>query len=70
MTYHSLSDSGMTPEERRQEANVIIAIFNDCDALGRLSRNEYEFVEKMAKGFPVSTSQLFWLRDLKSKYCE
>lgn len=71
MAYHSLSDSGMTDEERRQEAWVIINIMREePGCFGKLTRNEMEFVEKMARGFGVSTSQLFYLRDLKTNYCE
>jgi hypothetical protein len=70
MTFHSLSDSGMSGEDMRQEAWRIIEIFKDCKALGRLSRDERNFMDKMAQGFPVTTGQLFYMRELKTKYVE
>lgn len=67
MSYHDLSDSGMTPEERRAEATRIVNMISDRSE--EMKSHERQFVEKMADDSEwVSTKQLFWLRDLKEKY--
>jgi len=71
MAFHSLNDdSGGTADDRRAEAWRILEIFKDCNVLGQLSKKERDFVDKIAQGFSVSVSQLFWLRELKTKTCE
>ena len=70
MSYHSLSDSGMSADEMRQEADRILDVFRDTGVIRELEGKDRVFVDKMAQGFPVTTGQLFFLRDLKTKYCE
>lgn len=68
MSYHELSSSGMTPEARREEADRIVKIITDSDGYNNeLSSKERNFVDEMDCGGPVSTKQLFWLRDIKDK---
>ena len=69
MGYHSLStDSGGTPEDRRNEADRVLDLFREEHVLGKLSAKEKEFVDKLARGYPVSVPQLFYLRDIKDRY--
>ena len=71
MSYSSLNtDLGMTDEVRRNEATRILVMFQDFDALGKLSKKEHDFVDRMAQGFPVSANQLLYLRDLKTRCIE
>ena len=69
MGYHDLSDSGMTAQERRNEATRILRILDDQCSFEDFRPHEQEFMDKMDQpDVPVSTKQLFWLRDLKEKY--
>lgn len=68
MSYHELSDSGMTAEQRSAERWRIITIMQDNDLIGELTAEHKPFVEKMARGGPVSDKQLFFLRDIKDRY--
>jgi hypothetical protein len=67
MSYHDLSESTLTPQERRREASVIVArVQSSMDEMTPMERN---FVEQMNCEFaPVSTKQIFWLRDISDKY--
>lgn len=70
MGYHDLSDSGMTPEARREEADRLVKIITESGRsvwVYSLSAKEQNFVDEMDMGGPVSTKQLFWLRDIKDK---
>jgi len=67
MSYNDLSESTLTPQERRQEASRIVDRIQDC--LNQMTPGERRFVESMGCDFaPVSVKQLFWLRDLSEKY--
>jgi len=67
MGYHDLSDSGMDGTARRKEASRIVDIIQDFTE--QMTPSERKFVEQMGDDFaPVSTKQLFWLRDIKDKY--
>ncbi len=67
MSYHDLSDSGMTASERRSEASKIFDMI--CDYSEKMTPAERKFVDQMGDDFaPVSHKQIFWLRDLKDKY--
>lgn len=68
MSYHDLSESTLTDSERFEEKNRIVRIIrNDPDFIHKLNQNEVQFVNKIAHASFVTTSQLFWLRDLKDK---
>ena len=70
MTYHPLSnDTGGTPEERRAEADRILKMLEDVDALA-FTTKEDNFIGQMREDGPVSPKQLFWLRDIKAKYVD
>jgi len=65
VSYHDLSDCTLTDYERREEATRI------CRGLDMdpLSDTENAFVRKMwDERVPVSVKQLFWLRDINTKY--
>jgi hypothetical protein len=67
MGYNDLSQSTLTPQERRLEASKIVGRIQDC--LDQMTLGERKFVESMGCDFaPVSVKQLFWLRDLNEKY--
>lgn len=67
MSYNDLSESTLTPYERREEASRIVNRIQDC--LEQMTPGERRFVELMNCDFaPVSVKQLFWLRDLNEKY--
>jgi hypothetical protein len=71
MAYHPLTrDSGGTPEDRRSEASRILKMFVESGFdLDELAPNERRFMDQMLDNElqPISTKQLFWLRDLKEK---
>jgi hypothetical protein len=67
MSYNDLSQSTLTPHERRLEASKIVDRIQDC--LDQMTPSERKFVESMGCDFaPVSVKQLFYLRDLNEKY--
>lgn len=67
MSYHDLSDSGMSASDRRAEASRLVTMVEDYSE--QMTPVERRFVEQMGDDFaPVSTKQLFWLRDIKDKY--
>jgi hypothetical protein len=68
MSYHDLSDSTLTADERRAEATRIIEVIGD-QMIKEMRSHEAKFVRQMEdEDVPVSVKQLFWLRDLKDKY--
>ena len=68
MSYHSLStESGGSDDDRRAEADRILEILKRCDP--DYTDKERNFIAGRRRG-PISVPQLFWLRDLKSKYAE
>lgn len=71
MGYNDLSESGMTADERRAEATRICGMILPKVGDYTMNQNELKFVMDISDSRkPVSTKQLFWLRDLKSKYLE
>ena len=62
------NESTQTPDERRAEADRIINIFDGYR--DEMTLKENEFIDQMDNPSPVSPKQLFWLRDIKAKYCE
>ena len=70
MAYHPLAnDTGGTADDRRAEADRILKMLYDHDAFDDMTAKEQEFINDMDNG-PVTPKQLFWLRDIKSKYLE
>lgn len=69
MGYNPLSESGMSPEDMRTEASRICDMIRPAVGDYDMRAHELKFVMDIAdKRKPVSTKQLFWLRDLKDKY--
>lgn len=67
MTYHDLTkESGSTADSRRAEADRLCTMIEDN--LEQLTPTELSFLGQVQDGGPVSTKQLFWLRDIKDKY--
>jgi hypothetical protein len=64
MTYSTLSETTLTDDERLAEKNRIMEIIGPLDQYN-LQPNQREFLGKMQGARFVSTSQLFWMRDLK-----
>lgn len=61
--------TGGTPDQRREEADRILKIL--AEHRGGMTESESKFVAQMRDNRPpVSTRQLFWLRDIKAKYME
>jgi hypothetical protein len=68
MAYHPLAnDTGGSPEDRRNEADRILKILEDVDAV-QFTTKEDQFIGQIRDDVPVSPKQLFWLRDIKDKY--
>lgn len=65
MSYHDLSGSTLTDDERRAEADRILEMIKGNRDL--LTLVETGFVDKVARGGPVSIKILFWLRDIKDR---
>jgi len=67
MSYHDLSESTLTQEERVAEAARITSrLIGSC--ADELTPKEQEFVAHMENADYVSTKQLYWLRDINDKY--
>jgi len=78
MNYKATEDSStQTPEERIAEAQRILFEIRLVDHLLGMEPREFKFVRKMQESLSrtsiqgqfVSIKQLWWLRDLKDKYC-
>jgi hypothetical protein len=68
MSYHSLSECSLTDDERRAEATRILGMIGD-QMRKEMQAHEAAFVRRKANlSEPVSVKELFWLRDLNSKY--
>ena len=66
MSYHDLSESTLTEDERLVEATRILERLTNFQDL--FTPNELKFVEQMYDATSVSVKQLFWLRDIDLKY--
>ena len=62
-------DSGSSHSERLAEAQRILTQQGLSDQLEQMTNKERTFVEGMAEATFCTPKQLFWLRDLKDKYC-
>ena len=70
MSYHDLSECTLSADERRAEANRILEMFGiGALNIDECSHTEKNFVEGLINNpnAPVSTKQLFWLRDIKDR---
>ena len=80
MTYRATNESSsQTPQERVDEARRILfgCGLNDVAERGELGPRERDFVAGMVSSLDingdaatVTVKQLWWLRDLKEKYCD
>ena len=70
MTYHSMSECTLSPEERRAEATKIVEMIVNSDiSICNWLESEITFYTNMCNpALAVSVRQLFWLRDIKDKY--
>lgn len=68
MSYHSLSECTLTPDERLSEASRIFQVLAEAQALEKLTAREREFFSSLIISDHVTVKQLFWLRDIKDKY--
>jgi hypothetical protein len=66
MGYNDLSECTLTPDERVAEKDRIVSRLTEIRA--EMTRNESDFVTKIANSNFVSVKQLFWLRDINAKY--
>jgi hypothetical protein len=67
MSYHDLSESTLTPEQRADERNRLVGMLLEVEY--RMTNAEQSFVSDQRRAtWPPSVKQLFWLRDLKDKY--
>ena len=68
MTYHSLSECSLTDDERRAEATRILGFIGEY-MVREMQPQEASFIRRKRNlSEPVSVKELFWLRDLYSKY--
>jgi hypothetical protein len=68
MTYHSLSECTLTPDERVAEKDRILRSLLDRIAPTQLTQVERSFIWRMDGAKAVSVKQIFWLRDINGKY--
>jgi hypothetical protein len=69
MGYNDLSDSGMTDAARRDEATRIVKMIKGSVDVSELALREIHFVNEIENPWrPVSTKQLFYLRDIKDRH--
>jgi hypothetical protein len=59
-------ESPQGAEGRRAEADRILHIL--VEHFDSMTAKEFNFVDSIAEG-EVSPKQLYWLRDIKDKYC-
>ena len=66
MSYTNLSECTLSPDERASEKDRIVVRLTEIQA--DMTRNESDFVVRIADSNFVSVKQLFWLRDINAKY--
>lgn len=70
MAYHPLTrQTGSDEQDRRLEANRILNMLAEVDAK-RFTTKEDTFIGNMRQGGKVEPKQIFWLRDIASKYLD
>jgi hypothetical protein len=68
MAYHPLAqDTAQTPERRREEAEQLLSLLQPH--YNEMMNHEQKFWSDMQQTSLCSPKQLFWLRDLRDKYC-
>jgi hypothetical protein len=69
--YHPLTtESGSDSPARRAEADKLLKMIDGCqDFIVTATGKELQFVQDCHDGRQVTTKMLFWLRDIKDKYC-
>lgn len=68
MTHVLARESGGSADDRRAEADRLLQMLEPYQ--DQLEAKESSFIAGMLMNEPVSPKQLFWLRDIKSKYAE
>lgn len=68
MSYHDLSSCTLTDDERVAEKDRILRILLERITPSQMTEKEAEFIGKMDDARSVSVKQLFYLRDINSKY--
>ena len=66
MSYNNLSECTLSPDERVAEKDRIVVRLTEIQA--DMTRNESDFVVRIADSNFVTVKQLFWLRDINAKY--
>ena len=66
MGYNDLSECTLTNDERVAEKDRIVSRLTEIQA--DMTRNESDFVTRIADGNYVTVKQLYWLRDINGKY--
>lgn len=64
MSYHSLSECTLSPQERLEEA---VRIMDMLENSSELRDNERGMMNNVVKYQTCSVKQLFWLRDIKDR---
>ena len=69
MSYNPYSESTLSPDEMFEEKNRLVRMIRTAteDNPLKLSQNDLSFVNKMAHAAHITTTQLFYLRDVKDK---
>ena len=62
MSYHDLSESTLTPDERAAEADRIINMLEGFES--ELRPNEKSMMARVESTGTCSVKELFWLRDI------
>ena len=67
MSYHDLSESTLSDDERSAERDRLVGMLLEVEH--RMTNPEQSFVGSQRRAtWPPSVKQLFWLRDIKDKY--
>jgi hypothetical protein len=71
VSYHPLTtESGSDSTARRAEADRLLRMIDECpDFITLASARELAFTNEIRDNRPITAKMLFWLRDVKDKYC-
>lgn len=71
MTYHPLTtESGSDSPARRAEADKLLKMIDACpDFITLASQRELNFTNEVRDNRPITAKMLFYLRDIKDRYC-
>lgn len=69
MSYNPYGETTLSPDDMFNEKNKLVRMIRELtqDNPLKLSQNDLNFVNKMAHTASISTTQLFYLRDVKDK---